>query len=509
MQNLKTTLLLLFTLLVWLASGQQSCFAQKDGEDIVIGKYQVLHSDVLNEDRLLFVHLPTGYEDTQLAYPVLYILYAQLYNYFADAAIITEKLGGTGEMPPMIIIGVANTNRYRDLLPVPTRDQREGGGADNFLKFLETGLIPHIDQTYRTKNYRILAGPQAAAVFSLYVLLERPKLFNAIISENPFMNPDNALFLYPKAEAFFTGTPSLKNFLYIKCEKNERPPDLEYVEKFNKLVEARKPDDFRLEVEIREPSGYFIPPLPFEAALRALFPGHRLPDNFQTNALQDVLDYYQKRSEEYGVIVEPPEHILTFEGVKLNRQGKTMSAIEVFEYQQRLNPKSLNALLQLGETYRGLGEFERAQNYYRAFLDIKATDAAFIQRRVREMGRIIDSSAVYRIEQEIKQNGIRAGLKKYKLMHSDSQNKLYFNENEFNALGYRLMGAGKVKDAIEIFKIKVARYPKSANVYDSLGEAYLQSGDNKKAIQNYQKSLEINPENNNAKEMLKKLAQKK
>jgi Tfp pilus assembly protein PilF len=48
-------------------------------------------------------------------------------------------------------------------------------------------------------------------------------------------------------------------------------------------------------------------------------------------------------------------------------------------------------------------------------------------------------------------------------------------------------------------------YPESANVYDSLGECYLKAGNQEKAIENYKKSLEFNPENKNASEMLKKL----
>jgi cytochrome c-type biogenesis protein CcmH/NrfG len=51
----------------------------------------------------------------------------------------------------------------------------------------------------------------------------------------------------------------------------------------------------------------------------------------------------------------------------------------------------------------------------------------------------------------------------------------------------------------------VELYPQSANVYDSLGEAHMTDGQKKLAIQNYKKSLELNPDNNNAKEMLEKL----
>jgi pimeloyl-ACP methyl ester carboxylesterase/predicted alpha/beta superfamily hydrolase len=495
-------------LLMVLIMSQSFIQAQEDGDDIAIGKYRVFHSDIMDEDRLLFVHLPRDYEDTRLSYPVLYLLYADIYNYYLDAASITEKLGVTGEIPPVIIVGVANTNRYRDLLPVKIRGRNDSGGANKFLRFIQEELIPYVDDNYRTKNFKILAGPQAAAVFSLYALISNPALFNAILSENPFMNPENAKFLFPEAELFFKKTESLKNFLYIKCEKNERPKDLEYVENFAKLIESNRPKGFHFKMEIREPSGYFIAPLPFREGLRALFAGHKLPESFQTNTVNDIISYYEKLLDEYGFEVDPPSLMLTFEGDKLNQQRKTQQALEIFEYQLSLYPRSLNALWQLGESYRGMGEFERAREYYRKFLDIRDTDVAMIQQRLSQVERIIKESVAYRIEQAINKSGIDAGLKKYRDIKSDAENKLYFDENEFNALGYRLMGTEKISEAIEIFKLNVELHPESANVYDSLGEAYMNSGDVKNAINSYKKALELNPDNNNAKEMLKKLEKK-
>ena len=69
------------------------------------------------------------------------------------------------------------------------------------------------------------------------------------------------------------------------------------------------------------------------------------------------------------------------------------------------------------------------------------------------------------------------------------------------------MHKGKMDEAIFIFSINVEQFPKSANVYDSLGEAYMNNNQTNLAIQNYEKSLKLNPENNNAVEMLKKLKQ--
>jgi tetratricopeptide (TPR) repeat protein len=80
-----------------------------------------------------------------------------------------------------------------------------------------------------------------------------------------------------------------------------------------------------------------------------------------------------------------------------------------------------------------------------------------------------------------------------------------FSEARMNSIGYRYMRSGKIKEAIELFKLNVVAYPEAANTYDSLGEAYMTDGNKKRAIQNYKKSLELNPENKNAVEMLKQL----
>ena len=71
---------------------------------------------------------------------------------------------------------------------------------------------------------------------------------------------------------------------------------------------------------------------------------------------------------------------------------------------------------------------------------------------------------------------MEAALEKYREMKAAIKEEYYFDEASFNSLGYRLMGKGKNKEAIEIFKLNVEAYPESWNVYDSLGEAYMNDG---------------------------------
>ncbi len=79
------------------------------------------------------------------------------------------------------------------------------------------------------------------------------------------------------------------------------------------------------------------------------------------------------------------------------------------------------------------------------------------------------------------------------------------NEGDLNRLGYRKLGDEKYAESINIFRINVALYPYSSNVYDSLGEAYMKSGDTIQAIENYKKSLALDSGNSRAKRQLKKL----
>lgn len=97
----------------------------------------------------------------------------------------------------------------------------------------------------------------------------------------------------------------------------------------------------------------------------------------------------------------------------------------------------------------------------------------------------------------ITQESVQTAIKQYhdlKKNHPDSYN---FDEYELNSVGYRLLNMGRVKDAIEIFKLNVEAYPDAFNPYDSLGEAYMADGQKGLAIKYYKKSVELNPDNIN------------
>jgi tetratricopeptide (TPR) repeat protein len=105
----------------------------------------------------------------------------------------------------------------------------------------------------------------------------------------------------------------------------------------------------------------------------------------------------------------------------------------------------------------------------------------------------------------ITEKDISAAIQQYHELKAAQPDAYDFREEQLNSLGYQLLKMKKIKEAIEVFKLNVEVYPQSYNVYDSLAEAYMINGDKELAIKNYEKSLELNPKNTNAVEMLKKL----
>lgn len=104
-------------------------------------------------------------------------------------------------------------------------------------------------------------------------------------------------------------------------------------------------------------------------------------------------------------------------------------------------------------------------------------------------------SVIDPIYKAAKAGGAAAAITEYRRLKSQEADRYDFLESDLNTIGYQLLGTGRTKDAIEIFKLNVEMYPKSSNTYDSLGEAYLKDGNKDLALANYRKSVELDPTN--------------
>jgi CubicO group peptidase (beta-lactamase class C family) len=102
-------------------------------------------------------------------------------------------------------------------------------------------------------------------------------------------------------------------------------------------------------------------------------------------------------------------------------------------------------------------------------------------------------------------NDVSVAIEHYNELKAAQAANYDFSMEQLDLLGYQLLGQVRITEAIEIFKLNAMSFPESDHVYESLGEAYLLAGQNEAAIENYEKSLVLNPDNQNALIMLKKI----
>lgn len=112
-----------------------------------------------------------------------------------------------------------------------------------------------------------------------------------------------------------------------------------------------------------------------------------------------------------------------------------------------------------------------------------------------------------KLREHIDKTGVKELVAKYDAFKKEYEDKYDFSESGINSLGYYYLRRKQFEEAKAIFLLNIKEYPASANVYDSYAEALMESGDKQQAILFYKKSLEINPGNLNAIEMLAKIGE--
>ncbi len=333
-----------------------------------------IKSEVLGEERVVLVRTPAGYDSNKQQYPVLYMTdgAAQLGHTIATVEFLTRN----GRMNDLIIVAITNTDRTRDLTPTkatlpntagqPT-EFPTSGGADNFLKFIETELIPKIESNYRVQPYRIFAGHSFGGLFALHAFLTRPEAFNAYIAVSPSMQWDNHL-VSRKAEAFFKERKELNRTLYVTLA-NEGGEAKVGFERFKAILSKNSPKGFFWGSALMEDEdhGSVVMRSHYDG-LRKVFEGWQLTGNIAS--LDQVETHYKKLSAKFNYTIPPPETMMNLFGYQLMGWGKMEEAVTVFKTNVKNYPQSANVYDSLAEFYEKNGKLDLAKSNYEKALEV-------------------------------------------------------------------------------------------------------------------------------------------
>ena len=160
-------------------------------------------------------------------------------------------------------------------------------------------------------------------------------------------------------------------------------------------------------------------------------------------------------------------------GLELKKAGYTELSLKVFDRMRELYPSSMSIFKNMGQLYEQLGK--KAPPSEEVFFAL------------------------------IEEKGPEKGMEVYEEWIKVFPDWKMFSENKMNYLGYRYLSSEKTEEAIQVFELNAKAYPGSWNCWDSLAEGYMRSGDQETAIKYYKKSLEMNPDNDNAHKMIEQM----
>ncbi|MFP3596998.1 alpha/beta hydrolase-fold protein [Chryseobacterium sp. SIMBA_029] len=349
-------------------------------ESITIGTIDKIHSNILKEDRKIWIYNPAENNKKNIQrYPVLYLLDAEE-HFYATVGMIKQM---KGVWPEMIVVGITNTNRNRDLTPTANNS----GGGENFMNFVEKELIPHIDSTYPTAPYRIFSGHSLGGLTVVNTLLNNTRLFNAYIAIDPSLWWNNKKLVQQAKQDFFHKKYT-KLSLFIG-RSNNMPPKMDTLtalkdttqytalyRSVTQFVNDLKKTDKN---ELRWTSKFY--PKETHGTVQL---------NGQYDALKFLFDYYQFRtsmfelnpnlnidsvltahfkniSQKLGYTVLPSQDLVNNLGYTCMGLKKWDKAETFFKMNTDNYPQDANSFDSMGDFYEARGDIKKAiENFTKA-----------------------------------------------------------------------------------------------------------------------------------------------
>ncbi len=378
--------------------------AQSDNK-ITIGKIDSIQSAILGEKRNIWIYVPGGGPVDIFStkrYPVVYLLDGD--GHFSSVVGMIQQLStvnGNMICPEMIVVGIPNTDRTRDLTPThidadpPFMDSafsKTSGGGEKFISFMEKELIPYIDTHYPTEPYKMLIGHSFGGLAVMQTFVHHTNLFNAYICIDPSMWWDKQTLLKESktllASKKFQGTAlylGIANTMEEGMTIDEVVKDTSGSSKhIRSILELRGYFENNKQNGLKYQGKYYnedthgsVPLITEYDALHFIFDYYPLKLSFKdyTDTTGSLADKYGKHfvniSRQMGFKVRPAEDMINgmgYEalGSKLYNKAERFFQLNIDNY-----PDSYNVYDSMGDYYLAVSDTANAVKCFEKALAIK------------------------------------------------------------------------------------------------------------------------------------------
>lgn len=413
----KTILLLIFSILTNLVFAQ----GKVEKGTIVIGKTDSIQSKILGEQRKIWVHVPNGVNEK---YPVVYVLDGN--GHFSSVVGMIQQLSttnGNTMCPKMIVVGIPNTDRTRDLTPTPidprvdtdppnvtladTTFYKTSGGGENFIAFIEKELMPHIEANYPTAPYKMLIGHSFGGLAVMQTFVHHTDLFNSYICIDPSMWWDKEKLLKETQKALAEKNFEGKSFYLGIANTLEEGMNIEAVSKdtsgdskhIRSIVALQSSFEKNTKNGLKYRGKYYpddthgsVPLITEYDALRFFFDFFPLKLSMKdyTDSTGTLASKYQNHytllSQKMGYQVKPNEDEINnmgydFLGRKIYKTAESLFKLNIVNY-----PESVNVYDSYGDYFIAIGDKANAIIQLKKALSIEENEIS--RKKLSELEEI-------------------------------------------------------------------------------------------------------------------------
>jgi predicted alpha/beta superfamily hydrolase len=360
-----------------------STYAQENSP-FTTGFQDSVPSKILDEKREIWIHIPRSNGGNKIKdrgqYPVIYLLDGA--DNFNSVVSITEHMEEASLCPPMIVVGILQSNRMAELTTGSDRDiPGFVGDGTKFMSFIEKELIPYINRTYPTTTYKTFIGHSVGGLTVVNTLLHNPKLFNSYVSLDGALWWNNAKVVKEAKTVLGTQDYTGKTLYMAMANRLEKGVDTSSVQKdtsgntslirsnlaFLKELAKSKKNQLRYTSKFyandNHPSVRLIGEYD---ALRYIFDFYRLKTydseinnpNFKLDSL--LVTHYNNASKQMGYTIKPSESQVNSLGYQMIATKQFKKAESLFKLNISNNPASGNCYDSLGDLYLATGDKPKA-----------------------------------------------------------------------------------------------------------------------------------------------------